>query len=346
MENSFIKRKKGKRTRNLKHTRLNNPDFKQWFIDSAEEFFQPSYKKLVEDLMYKVSSFEIESKNSRDVYEFNFNEMQELFLSFQSKSTATLQVYSSILKKYVDFAIQNGKVDGNTNYFNNFTYNTLVGLLSKGKNKNRIFEKEFIYNLAENEMKNRVDAITVLLLFEGVRGVACEDIVNIKMEDINSDKCIIKIKDKDIFVPRRLMNMIDLAFTQETYVYGNGIHIKDNERRDMVTELVSKDITPYLIRPTQREYKKSGNLQMVGNQLQLRTNKLFKAMGYNFVTCQNIYDSGITYRALEFGREKYNNKFMTMYEFQEFLREKDIPASLTIKYNLYKDEYEKQNGNN
>ena len=343
MENNFIKRKSSYRTRNFKHTRLNNPEFKQWFIDSAEEFFQPSYKKLVEDLMYKVSSFEIENKNNRDVYEFNFNEMQELFLSFQSKSTATLQVYSSILKKYVDFAIQNGKVDENTNYFNNFNYNTLVGLLNKGKNKNRLFEKEFIYNMAEETIKNKVDAIITLLLFETIRGTACEDIVNIKMEDIDSDNCTIKLKDRIAKVPRRLMNAIDSAKMQETYIYGNGLNIGTNDRKDMVTELISINITPYLIRPTQREYKRSGNIQMSGMQLQLRTNKLFKVMGYPFVTCQNVYDSGITYKALEFGKERYNNKFLTMYEFQEFLKEKSIPASLTIKYNLYKDEYEKGN---
>ena len=342
MENNFTNRKSSYRTRNFKHTRLNNPDFKQWFIDSAEEFFLPSYKKLVEDLMYKVSSFEIESKNGRDVYEFNFNEMQELLLSFQSKSSATLQVYCSVLKKYVDFAIQNGKVEGNTNYFNNFNYNILVGLLNKGKNKNRLFEKEFIYDLAETKVFNRVDSIVILLLFEGIKGLAFEDIINIKTDDIDSNECTIKIKDKYVSIPRRLMNMIELADKQETYVYGNGIY-REGERQNMVTDLISKGITPYLIRPTEREYSRSGSLQMIGNQLQIRTNKLLKIMGYNFATCQNIYDSGIVYKALQYGKEKYNNKFMTMYEFQEFLQEKEISASLTIKYNLYKDEYEKGN---
>ena len=333
----------GERTRNIKHMELNNAEFKQWFIDNAGDFFQPSYKKLVEDLMYKVSDFEINSKDKRDVYSFTFSEMQELFLKFQSKSTATLQVYTSILKKYVDFAIEHKHVEGNTNYFNNFTYKTLVGLLNKGKNKNRIFEKEFIYNLAEDVIVNRVDAIIVLDLFETIRGTACEDIVNIKMEDINSEKCTIKLKDRVAEVPRRLMNMIELAYKQETYVYNNGQNTGDNVRKDMVTELISTDITPYLIRPTQREYKRSGNIQMSGMQLQLRTNKLFKVIGYPFVTCQNIYDSGITYKALEYGKEKYKGRYMTMYEFQEFLKEKSIASSLTIKYNLYKDEYEKGN---
>lgn len=351
----------------IRHTILNHPEIKQWFIDNLEKYFKISYKIAVENLMYKVSAFEINFKQGRDFYEFSYEEMIGMFQAFGSSSQATIGVYISILKKYLDFCIENGYLKNHINLLENTNGSQLSYLVHQGKVRNRIVKREQIYNLVEGKIYNNQDRAFMLLIFEGIKGKENIELCNLKEEDINIKTCEIKVGifksvekkdeygnikilqikvgDKIKVIPRRLMNIIELMMNGNVYYLGNG---KYKGKQEIEQQLMPKSECPYLFRPMVRS--SGNNLQFNNLIIQRRILSLLKDddMKLSYVTVTSLYNSGLVEREVKYSKEFLSDrkdedggKLMNIPELLKYLKDNDEHVNITDNYNLYKEMYDK-----
>ncbi|TYS76766.1 hypothetical protein FZC85_16905 [Rossellomorea aquimaris] len=99
-----------------------NRDFKNLFLRE----YNINTRRVDEVRFKKAGKFEIQAQ--KDLYDFTFEEAEEILFSLNAKSLRSIQNHISRLRKYLEFAIQQGRSVNQMNYY-------------KGKGKKEIASK-------------------------------------------------------------------------------------------------------------------------------------------------------------------------------------------------------------
>lgn len=278
-----------------------NGILKEEFVKIGENTSE-STKITYDNLMRKISFYEINFKNGKDIYNFSRDELLDMFAWFGSSSANTLNVYRSVISQYIDVAIERNYIRTNINHANSITYEDLIELVNKFRN-NKIVQREYFYNLVEENIRNYQDQAILLLCFEGIKGIDCIELEQLKEDNFNFDNSTIKInregKDLIINIPRRLSNVLDYAKRKKIYSKNNGnyLGIRGTGTYDLIED------SPYLIKPTTQK-NPEGLLYLRGKNIQMRMIKcLKKYLELPYVTPTSLYLSGVIDRLKIYSKE-------------------------------------------
>lgn len=313
-----------------------NGKLKEWYLNLLNDSKKDTLTSNT-NIMKKFSDYEIKWKNERDLYTFNRNEILDMLAMFSSSSVATLNVYLSIIRKYLDLAIEQGYIKTNINLADSIGYDDLLEIINKTKKDRKTISKEELYDMVEEKIANRQDQAILLLTFEGIKGKDCIELEQLKNDDVDTDKSTVKIvregQELIINIPRRLSNMLFIAKTDKEYQKSNGTF--DTNKGIPTYDLIESE---YFIRPTTQ--KNPDELPYLrGKNIQFKMIKCLKDERYldmSFITPTSLYLSGVINRlkdhAKELGRE------LEHIDVVKFLEERKEKLNTFNTYLAYKDE--------
>jgi integrase len=276
---------------NVYDVSLYNRDLKQMFISTYDESTQKSL------IFIFNKSASLEYSLGKDIYEFNRDDFNSLFMLFDSSSRASVASRFSIIGKYVDFTIEQGFLKTGINLVKNFTgeeyYKKYV---SKVAERKKFLSKEQFEDLLDFCVNDQ-DRAVFALLYEGARGRqeeenSLEELINLRIEDCNFDNNEIVLTRNDnstrvIKVSDTTMEILKFANAQEKFIRKNGevedwLKIRKNDKMNLYQN-------GCILKPTRK-----GDFGKVTKQIiTQRITTIKKLYGNRFITVNNIWLSGM-----------------------------------------------------
>jgi len=267
------------------------------YNNQMKEKFTTQYTKNTKDFyMYIfVKSFGTESQLKKDICEFNNNELDSLIKSYNNESVHSVYTIVSILRQYIDFCVIEGFLTTNVNYLNSIGgYKNMSKYLNVTAT-NQKYINEIDLNEIINLCLNAQDAVIFALLFEGVKGEACEEIVNLKISDCNliDNKLILTKNDgtiRNILVSDKTIDLISSAIDEREYIKSNG----DIVGKRMQSKKFQILPTDYVLRISARK----ANGSIAPFNIIARLNRVKEFYGNPYLTVTNIWMSGMINTAI------------------------------------------------
>lgn len=229
------------------------------------------------NFLKQVREFEIAHLNGEDIGEAS-NENRLLFLNILGAgSTGSIRTYISMLGAYISYCKAHKLIRDTINLTESMTKDEILSILNNNKYKGRFFTKEQFDDMI-NRLEYFQDKVLLQLLFEGIKGSKYSDILTLKVDDINFDKQLVK----GIKVSEKLIYLIAKSINEEMY--------DDSSLLD----------SPFIIRKNFRATKYKHKDDMNYNTLINRLSAILKdKLGYDYITPDSIYKSGILYKCKE-----------------------------------------------
>ena len=271
---------------------LYNFEYKRFYLGKSN--YRMNTKETILKRFRKISEFEI--KNEKDLYNFTFNEAEEVLYSLHCKTLRSLQNYTTMLGKYLDFSIAQGVSINDSNYYQNLATkeNGEKYLLSEAQDE-IIFEKEEIMLMAKKAV-NVQDGVILALIFEGVSHKnEFEELINLTEDDINFENNTIRLKNRTISISNETALLIKGALNQDTPYYSTK---GDNVRKYKITQ------GEYVLRGVRNKLKVKANL------ISDRIIRLSEYYDYKYLNATSLTYSGQIYFAIDL----MNNQNMTLDE--------------------------------
>ena len=264
-----------------------NPDLKEKFLnqyskDTARNYYYALRK-----------SRELEEEKGKDLCNFNYEDLDELFYSFRVKSMTAIQSNASIIRKYLDFCIEQGYNETMINIaevFDSFLGKNIEKYINKVADKKKILSYDEVWELCDMCV-NAQDAVVFALLFEGVKGENLKELSNLRVDDVDFENKTLTV-DRDgenvLKISDRTMELIKEAINQEIYSKGNGGEFLSETVRSFEYPLYD---SKYVIRVAGRDRDE----EVQANTIISRIMKVRKWYGNEFVTATNMWLSGMIY---------------------------------------------------
>lgn len=204
-----------------------NYDYK---IKYLEEYtcYKEETKRIIRVFFRKIA--EIEKELNKDIYDFNGSEIERALIHLKSTTVRSLQNTTSLLGKYIDYAVNAGLSVQKENLMYNFSsQEKLSKLIDKESSQSLYFTKEEIMNMAMYA-ENAQDGVILALLYEGVSPKNnFKELVNIKVEDIDFDKGELNIEGRDmpIKLSKETLFLLKGAICISSYYSVNGDKIRE-----------------------------------------------------------------------------------------------------------------------
>ena len=243
-----------------------------------------------------VKSYETENQLGKDICSFNNSELDSLIKSYNNESVHSVYTIVSVLRKYIEFCDKEGYVTTNMNYLNSVGgYKDMFQYVSITANKHKYISQHDLTELIALCI-NAQDAVIFALLFNGVKGEACEEIVNLKLIDCNFKKNELTLTKNDgttrkIIVSNQTMTLIKDANKETEYMKNNGevagLGLKTNIYKIIPNE--------YILRISAR----ADNGAIKPFNIISRLNRVKECYGNPYLTVTNIWMSGMINKAIQ-----------------------------------------------
>ncbi|WP_434579212.1 phage lytic cycle repressor MrpR family protein [Thermoanaerobacterium thermosaccharolyticum] len=260
--------------------------FMEQYLDSTKMAYEIIFKKTAKT----------EEQLGKDLCNFNFSEIDGLLYSMGAKTIESLVSAVSVLSGYTDFCILEGYVPTKMNYYRQFTDKELLKkYLNRFALRKMYLKNKEELQLIKSRCDNAQDKVIFALLWEGVMGENLEELVNLKVEDVDFENNRIHIEGKHeriMTVERDTINSIQDAIEEKYYIRRNETIADSN---------MPLKITPYVLRPIVRKNSKTKI-----NPIAIRNRVTHIAELYNnpYVTPTNIQRSGMMYYIKKMMEEK------------------------------------------
>lgn len=272
-----------------------------------------------------LASYDQEKLLKKDLCDFNRNELLKLYSFMNVSSVNVLYNLHQLTKRYMnDVDPQNKQkhyeeTEGITREF-------LLRYCNKVAHKYRILTREEVIDIIENPVfMNTMDQFVLLALFEGIRGAACCEILNLKSQDVKMEngKCIANLcTGRSVEISSKLYNIIMNTIEADTYIVS---------RKGNIMEL-ELEKTDYIFR---KVLVNNVNGEVKSKSVQTRLRKLLTSIGLNKqVSIKSIFDSGLIAYTKQLAEE--NNISLT-----ECLNDSRLWEKVLIRYG-----YKKENESN
>lgn len=236
------------------------------------------YAKKFLNRLFKITCL-IEEELDKDFCEFTLLEIKRVLFSMSPKSLYSCYNQMLWLRRYVDFCIATGKTS-QPNPLQFITDDFVQQFVTV--NIKRLWSKEEILNICEYKLKNFQDKVIILLLFHGIRGTENQQIVNLKMQDVDISKQTIYGK----VVMDLCINYCIEANQENRYIKNHGI--ANPFRKSDLSPLLKTDYIVKSVVTNNKNYKESA-----GMLVHRRIKSIAKLLEEPGLTPKNIVYSGM-----------------------------------------------------
>lgn len=262
--------------------RMYNAEIKLRYIQEKE-----SDTVLPTNHLYNIfnKSASFEERLEKDIFNFTYNEILDMYKTLNYMSIDTLYVLNSSYSQYVNWCLNENLVRDCQNHFLEFNREILLTCVNRIAFEKRIIPRKEILNWC-SQLPNPSDCFVILCVFEGISGKEYREIWEMRPEDIDWEKHIIHLcTDRDIEVSEELLEYARQAI-EEPLMYAM------TNNMEKTTPLV--DIGTVLkVAPNTKDNVSS---YQKGRRV---LNKFIRALSFvgvsNYIKPKVIEDSGIIY---------------------------------------------------
>jgi len=198
---------------------------------------------------------ELEESFGKDLSELEIEELKKVLFAMGSDNANGARTNGNFISRYITWAIQKLGLNKN-NPLKGKSLQWYSQFVDKNK-KIYISENEVLGFINKDILKNAQDAVILILAFNGLTGYQSSEIRNLREEDIDWEKGILRLND-DRYGKRNLKLMDNLkeitlrtlrqALDQKEYINKNGEAV----RKNLISPLVEND---YVIKTVKRRSK-------------------------------------------------------------------------------------------
>lgn len=272
---------------------LYNPEQKMDFLNKFDEATRKTYQRVLTE------AFEYEESLEKDICNFNIKELKSFLQSLNAKTVAAVKSNASVLSSYIEYCIENGYKN---NEINQMKGNSQEFFQSIVKKDTKIYytDKEFARII--NRCVNPSDSACFMMAFEGVQGIGCAEIVNLKKTDFSERQNKLKLTDFDgseryLIVSEECLDEIVKASKQQEYYLKNG-EVEEGSHRSVA----SLNTNDYVIRNVETNLEKQ-NEAADKHTIYRRCKTIADVLGLEHFTVKGISRSGMLKMAKDFLKE-------------------------------------------
>lgn len=191
-----------------------NKEIKERFLDSInlEQYPVRWWERLFE----KTYIFE-QSKN-KDLYSFTTPEILEFYKFLDVGTLSPLIIYNVNLTTYAQWALNENLILDGQNHFDILTNDILMTCVNKAKLEQSILSYDYFLDIINDKMVNYQDRFIFFCLWEGIKGKDYEDIVNMKLDDIDEKNRIVALTSgRETYVSKEFVDIAKAADKQLEY---------------------------------------------------------------------------------------------------------------------------------
>ena len=180
-----------------------------------------------------MQSAPFEEKLGKDLCNFNYYDIIDMYKLLNAKSLKVINVTNSIYSMYTAWCIANGMVDDGQNHFKELSTNDYKLCLSEARRKQSRISRDELMQLVK-ELPNAKDRYIILGLFEIGKTNDFEVLKKAKFSDLDESNNTLQFNGRKIHISDDLLKII-LDCKEETYyiaLRGDGINtpLKDTGR--------------------------------------------------------------------------------------------------------------------
>jgi len=260
---------------------------KEWFLSELTDKIK---QKQCRNLFIRATLREEEI--DKDILDFNLRDCEELLKHLSPPSINSQHSYISHFRCYINWGIEKNKVANMRNPWDNIdaTDTTYIKATRKRKYIKNIDE----LNEAVDTLDRKYDRLTIYMLYCGLLGKKCIELINAKDEDVNIENKTIKITARN----NQVIPLCDEFFVEyKSFAYNN---YKEKNPID--------ENSRYLIKPFENTLRKIDTPVLYGTIMNIvkKLNKNYFELkeyqsSYNATT---IWKSGMFYNIFLLEKEK------------------------------------------
>jgi integrase len=195
-----------------------NESIKSMFLSKFSEQTQKVYARF-----FKISQ-SLEQRYDTDLSSFTLEQIEELFYLLNPATETSSRNSGAVLSSYINWCIQERKSLNVSQH--PLTNRTSEWYKSFVKPKSELTESE-LYSL-EQRCVNAQDAVILRLIYEGIKGDGCSELVQLRLQDVDIERGIVKLANLDnskrkLEVSQRTIQLIKAAARESMYEKKNGM---------------------------------------------------------------------------------------------------------------------------
>lgn len=265
----------------------------------------------------------LEEQYNKDLYNFSKEQILIWYKLLDSKSLEYLSVINYNIIKYAQWALQESLIVDGMNHFVEITDDEIFECVNKYGLNSSIITKEELDNILFQIPSSR-DKFVLLALFEGIKGINLDDIVNMKLNDINrSDNTVNLESGKKKKISNQLIQYAIESADEKCYDSISGRTYKYEERPGYPVKVVRRNGT-----------------KSAGDVITKVIRGEFDVIGVpRYVTFNSIYTSGLIHQINQFAdqdnvsaAEVLNNPVYLDYLKNQYGHNKSINKRFLLKY--------------
>jgi hypothetical protein len=270
---------------------------KKRFLESEYFIYDDSVKEIVQRIFNKAE--EVEIQQGADLAEFTIDKVSKLFKYFNSRSKGYLTLVAFYCSSYYTFCVQEGFIDNRDvkNYYaTEFSKSIIDDVLPLKLLEEKFFTKERILDYIDS-----FDDFTLKFLlyapFHGIWGNEYEELINIKITDLNKDeKQVVLFNGRKVKVDDLFINLIESANAETWYHPKGKLEKFYNFRRNYFD-------SPFVIKAAGVK-SETASVRMITS----RYRDIQNLVGNKMITCGNLYLSGL----INYIKERHGDNGITL----------------------------------
>lgn len=258
--------------------KIYNQETKERFMESLDLAQYPP--RWWERVFEKTYIFEEEA--GKDLYNFTVPEILAFYKFLDIGTLSPLIIYNTNLIKYGQWAMNQNLLTDGQNHFDEIDFETLTTCISIAKAKGAILDyKNFLY-IVNNKIVNDQDKYVFFCIFEGIKGKDYQDIIDLKMSDINEkDKTVTVGSGRTLPVSQEFIDICKAADQQKQYY-------------NLTDSLMTRDLVPSITIFKEKHNSRGVDLNRTVYNTISRNIKAIDELS-DVVTAKSLRDSGMIY---------------------------------------------------
>lgn len=129
----------------------------------------------------------LENIYTKDLCDFNVNELKVFYASFNSISAQSLLSCNTMMAAYSDWCIEKKISKTNINYFRILCINDFEKLTNTAKQEKKYISRDKLEKIIKYTVKNNCDELLFRLLYQGVRGKGSTELANLHINHVEGN---------------------------------------------------------------------------------------------------------------------------------------------------------------
>lgn len=270
-------------------TQLYNEEIKTEFLDSID-LGDGSIKTYTNTL--RAANF-TERILDKDLYDFTLSEIEDVINSKNPFKIETVKNHVSVIRRYIQWAIDKELRGNNTNPLHTVTDNWLESLVDK--------DRRIAYTMNEmkgfiSKMVNAQDRAIFQLILNGAWGKAASEITDFTIHDIDADNNKITLgkgtdHERKVKVDEGVIKDLLDAHEQHMYIFNNG-----KKSAKMYRQEAQLKYSDYVLKNIISKREEQSE-QVAKNTVYIRIRKVKESLKLEPLTAQTVRYTGMLYYA-------------------------------------------------